>query len=123
MYFKVYDSIFSQLVHCLFNFSSEDYAKWLKKNKIKDTLKKENYLGWTSEIIMENNLMEIILFIPNFDWTIQNQGTMIHEITHVIIKIWDKNNIPYNSDTQEFLAHSISNMFEDIAKKILKLNK
>lgn len=120
-YFCVYDSIFKQKVHILINHSPEDYEKWLNRNKVEDIVAKNfnDFAAWVSEFTTEKGTTERIVFMPNFQWTIKNQGSLIHEIVHVIVKIWEFNNIPYNQHTQEFLAHSIANLYEDIAEKLI----
>lgn len=120
-YFVVYDSIFKQRIHVLVNYTPEIYQKWLNKNKLKGEFIKEysDFTGWTSDFQTEKGTTERIIFLPTFQWTILHQGTLIHEIVHVVIKIWQLNNTPYNQDTQEFLAHSIANLYEDIAYKLL----
>jgi hypothetical protein len=120
-YFQVYDCIFQQKIHVLMNFTEKDYEKWLNKNKVEDVEIKDfnNFAGWVSNFETQKGTTERILFIPQFEWTIKQQGTLIHEIVHVIIKVWDANNIPFNADTQEFLAHSIANLYEDIVRKLL----
>lgn len=125
VYFTVFDAIFQQKIHILLNYTPEDFAQWLNKNKIKDISVKDfaNFAGWASDFITEKETTERIIFLPKFQWTIKHQGTLIHEITHVIIKIWQFNNIPFNADTQEFLAHSIANLYEDIASEIFKKTK
>ena len=123
--FVVYDAIFKQKIHILINHTPQEYEKWLNKNKVKDIVVKEteDFTGWVSDFTTEKGTTERIIFIPIFNWTIKNQGTLIHEIVHIIIKIWQSNNIPFNVDTQEFLAHSISNLYEDIAHKLLVVAK
>ena len=120
-YFAVYDSIFKQRVHILLNHTPEEYQKWLNINKVKDITVKDykDFQGWVSEFITEKGSTERIIFLPKFNWAIKHQGSLIHEIVHIVIKIWQYNNIPYNQDTQEFLAHSIANLYEDIAEKLL----
>jgi hypothetical protein len=120
-YFVVWDSIFKQKINVLLNHSPEEYEKWLNKNKVKDIVVKDynDFSGWVSEFTTEKGKTERILFLTTFQWAIKHQSTLIHEIVHVIIKIWQFNNIPFNADTQEFLAHSIANLYEDIAEKLL----
>ena len=120
----VYDAIFQQQVDVLLNYSPEKYEKWLNRNKIKDIEVKQyaekRFAGWTSEYEVEDGVIKALIFLPTFQWAIKHQSTLIHEITHVIIKIWARNNISFNADTQEFLAHSIGNMYDDIAHKLLE---
>ena len=117
----LYDCIFNQQVDVFLNYTPEKYKNWLNREKIKDVDNKylNNFAGWTGEYTDENDKQKVIIFIPKFDWTIKDQGTLVHEIVHAIIKIWSRNNIQFNSDTQEFLAHSISNLYEDTCRKLL----
>lgn len=118
--FIVYDCIFNQAVHVLLNYTPEEYAEWLNKNKIKDICEKNfnDLAGFTTQITGANDRTQWLIYVKSFNWTIKEQGTLIHEITHAIIKIWQNNSISFNPDTQEFLAHSIGNLYEDIAAKI-----
>lgn len=120
-YFVVYDAVFNQKIHVLMNHTPEDYERWLNRNKVKDVALKslDDFAGWVSDFTTEEGQTQRILFIPRFNWAIKCQGTLIHEIVHVIIKIWSANNIPFNADTQEFLAHSIGRLYEEIAQKLL----
>lgn len=124
-YFRIYDAIFKQRIHVLLNHTSSDYQKWLNRNNVKDIIVKNfnDFQAWVSEFTTEKGNTERIIFLPTFQWAIKHQGTLIHEIVHIIIKIWQFNSIPYNQDTREFLAHSIANMYEDIAEKLLIKSK
>lgn len=120
-HFVVYDDIFKQQVDVFINYNADMYTRWLNKNKIKDIDLKcfDNFAGWVSGYDDEDGKTKFILFMPVFQWAIKHQATLIHEITHAVIKIWQKNNIPFTPDNQEFLAHSIGNMYDDIAHKLL----
>lgn len=122
---KIYDCIFHQQVTCLINHNEQDYCKWLNKNKIKDIDDKsfDNFAGFATEYTEDNGVVKRLIVLPEFQWTLKNQGTLIHEITHVIVKIFAANNIPFNVNTQEFIAHSIGNMYEDIGRALLKRMK
>jgi len=123
-YFRVYDCIFNQRVHVLLNYSKKMYEQWVKRNKL--VLNNKLGLGGdfggfvtSLDYIGDTDKFERVLFICSFQWSIKDQATLIHEITHVIMRIWGENNIPITLDTQEFLAHSIGNMYEDIGKRLL----
>lgn len=120
-YIKVDDSIFKQRVHILLNYTPEDYAKWLTKIGAKDVSTKSfnSFAGFSSAMEKEDEPDQYIIYVKRFNWAIKCQGTLIHEIVHTIVKIFNANNIPYNMDTQEFLAQEVSNMYEDIACKLI----
>ena len=125
-YIAIKESIFNRPVHVFLNYPYADYQKWLKKQHILDEEGKQNnnFAAFSTEFSSEERkYTEWVIFINDFQWTIHDMGSLIHEITHTIVKIWSSNNIPFNQDTQEFLAHSIGNLYEDISAKIHKVKK
>lgn len=122
-YFQIEESIFHRKVHVFLNYSSDDVNKWCGGGK--DDSKNDADFGAFSFSLTDakTGVTEWGIQVKQFDWTISNQGSLIHEIVHTVIKIWRQNNIPYTYDNQEFLAHSISNLYEDIAAKILNIKK
>lgn len=124
--FTVIDPIFRQRIFVLLNQDQNSYIKFLNKNDIVDTEKKDFSLDrlrgmstWIDN--KDTGLRDYLILLKEFDWTLSEQNTLIHEIVHTIIKIWDSNNIPHNTDTQEFFAHSIGNLYEQIGRKLLVL--
>ncbi len=123
-YFTVEEAVFHRRVHVFLNYSNEDYQKWCKKLRVEDLHSDNKEFSATSfEFDHDNKPTEWAIFIKRFNWSIGSQGTLIHEIVHTIIKIWRVNNIPYGLETQEFLAHEITNLYEDIAAKIMNVKK
>lgn len=123
-YFTVLEPIFHRKVHVFLNYSQEDYQRWCKKRGVVDDRTSDKEFSATSfEFDHDDQPTMWAISIKKFNWSIGSQGTLIHEIVHTIIKIWSLNHIPYNKDTQEFLAHSVANLYEDIAAKILGVKK
>lgn len=126
-YFTVTDAIFGRLIHVFINHTHNEFAEFARKKGATDYKNDDsadkNFAAFST--VMESNKGpdEFVICVKNFDWTIKDQGTLIHEIVHTIIKIWKANNIPYNDSTQEFLAHSIGNLYEDISGKIFNRTK
>jgi hypothetical protein len=122
MQFVVKDRIFNRKVHVLLNYSADDFTKWAHKKGDKsyqrDARAAANLAAFSSEIDGDGEPTEWIICLSRFDWTIQDQGTLIHEIVHTVMKIFAMNNIPFVLETQEFIAHTIGNMYEDIAAAI-----
>lgn len=120
-YFRVQDSIFKRTVHVLINYDHGEYMRWAQRYGCTfegDIGNEHNYSGFSSVIDIKDKPSEWIIVLHSFNWCIQDQGTLVHEVTHTIVKIFKENNIPFNDHTQEFLAHNIGNMFEDIAQKL-----
>lgn len=123
-YFVVRESIFNRKIHVFLNFTSSDFKKWNTKRGVEDDSHDDkDFMALSYELGSERSPTEWAISVKEFNWTIRDQGSLIHEIVHTIIKVWKLNNIPVNPDTQEFLAHSIGNLYEDIAAKLVKFRK
>lgn len=125
--FVIFDPIFRQKIHVLLNQNEKSYERFLNRRKVKDIGKKNfdlhMFQGLSTYIEAEDGYREYVILLKRFNWCIKDQGTLIHEIVHTVIKIWESNNIPYNADTQEFLAHSVGGLYELIAEKLLVITK
>jgi hypothetical protein len=128
-YFSVKESIFNRKVHVFVNFTSKQFeafaenrwkARFVGEQKHEDYDAEFNAFSWS---ITGPYGTEWIIVLKEFDWCLSDQNILIHEITHTIIKICDSNNIKVNESTQEFLAHSVGNLYEDIAGIILGTRK
>ena len=125
--FKVFDPIFRRRIYVLLNHDQNSYVKFLNRQKIKDADKDmgafDRFTGFSTHIDNTDGTQDFLILLKEFNWTIFHQGTLIHEITHIVVRIFALNNIPFNVDTQEFIAHSIARIYEDIAHKLLVIIK
>jgi len=125
--FKLCDPIFRQRIFVLLNQDEKSYERFLNRQKVKDIGEKDltlsRFQGFSTYLDDKDGVRDYVILLKEFNWAIKHQGTLIHEIVHTVIKIWESNNIPYNADTQEFLAHSIAGLYEQIADKLLVIVK
>lgn len=123
---KVTDPIFRQEIHVLLNHTQESYACFLKKHKVEDSDRNQpiaRFAGFTTSWDADDGPRNYLILIRRFQWSIFHQGTLIHEITHVVMRIFESNNIPFNQDTQEFIAHAVARIYEDVAHELLVVGK
>lgn len=126
MEFSVKDSIFGVNVHVLLNCDEEDLKKWYKKQGVEEYSSQKldpNFCGFSTFLTCRNAPDKYLIFINNYDWSIDSQETLIHEIIHTIFKIWDKSHSPVCMDTQEFFATTVGRMWSSIASEIWKRRK
>ena len=124
--FTVYDPIFEQKIKVFANCEYKSLVRFFIKNNIPKEEAEERHLfdNFTTSIFNDdNNYRCYIIFIKHFEWTLDDMNTLIHETTHTIINIWDNNNIKVTKETQEFFAHTIGNLFEDISRKLLSIKE
>ena len=124
LYFEISETIFNRRVHVLLNATQKEWKAFTKKVGVTTDSSgvfedAANFEAFSTQIDSSDRPTQWVIVLKNFDWTIKDQGSLIHEIVHTIVKIWKSNNIPFTPDNQEFLAHSIGNLYEDIVRKIL----
>lgn len=123
--FTLSDPIFRQRIFVLLNQDEKSYEKFLNKQKVKDVGEKDfelnRFKGISTHLDSADGTRDYIIVLKEFNWSIFHQGTLIHEITHIVFRIFESNNIPFNDQTQEFIAHSIGRIYEDIAHKLLTI--
>lgn len=121
---EIFDPIFRQRIFILLNQDENDYVKFLNKHKVKDVQQDKFYFnrvqGFSTYFETDDLPRQYIILLKEFDWSIFHQGTLIHEITHTVIRIFEEKNIPFNNDTQEFIANEISRIYEMVAHKLLE---
>lgn len=119
---ELLDPIFKQRIWVLLNADGEYFNEFLKKHDASNetsTDKWANFSAFATQIDCDDKPSEYIICMKEFNWSIFNQGTLIHEIVHIVIRIFATNNIPFNKDTQEFIAHMVGRIYEEIADKLL----
>ena len=120
-HFIVFDPIFSQKIHVFVNTPIKKYYEFLRKFDVKfdeDSNYALKFGGFSSCIESKTGPPEFVIFVNRFDHSIASGETLIHEIVHTMIKIWDMNHIPYDYSTQEFMAWTIGNIWADIIVKL-----
>jgi hypothetical protein len=126
MEFTVRDSIFGVKVHVLLNCSEEDFRKWCKRHGAEDYSSQKlnpNFCGFSTYLTCEEAPDKYLIFINEFNWTIPDQNTLVHEIVHTIFKIWDRAGGIVSFGSQEFFAVTVGKMYVSIAKEIMKRGK
>lgn len=118
MYFKVRDRIFERTVHVFINYSDEDLKEFGKPRAWFFDLSYGPRCAYSLQIGKDGKLDEWVIAVKEFDWTISDIGTLVHECHHTIVKIFDQHLVKINVDTQEFSATAEGLLFEDIARKI-----
>lgn len=116
----VYDPIFKQEVQVFCNTKEEDWTRWQRQRHITNADGLDpNCIAFSTHVSAAGEPNVYIIFLNRFDWTISDQESLIHEITHTIVRIWEANNIKFVPETQEFFAHSVGGLYAAIAARLL----
>jgi hypothetical protein len=124
--FVVRESIFKFPIYVLLNYTSEEFEKFAHRMgatdyKVRDAA--ANFTAFSTYMTAKDGRVDFVICLKKFDWAIAHQGTLIHEIVHTIVRMWGLNNVTVTDSNQEFFAHSIGLLYEDIAAKILRLKR
>lgn len=119
--FKTFDPIFGQEVHVFCNCDLNTYVRWQKKvgaSNIDEDFN-PNFAAFSTHVSGDDIPNKYVIWVNHFNWTLDDQASLLHEIIHTIFRIWDANRIPVCQETQEFLAASADKMYSTIAAKIM----
>ncbi len=122
--FTVSDPIFGQEIHVFCNSTESAWYNWQKRLEISNPAGLDpNHVGFSTHISFDDRPNVYVIWLNQFNWTLNDQETLIHEITHTVVRIWQANNITFCPETQEFFAHSVGGLYSVIASKILATSK
>ena len=122
-YFTVEDRIFRHLVHVLLNHSDAELQNVAKANRWDMNMGCGIRAGYSVAFTMDGRYDEWVIVLREFNWTICDMSTLIHEIHHTVVNIMELHGVKIGGDTQEFSALMEGAMFEEIARKIHKLKR
>lgn len=122
--FSVLDPIFHQRIYVFLNCKEEEYLRWQKRLNVSNGHGLDpNLVAFSTHVSAENEPNKYIVWLNHFNWTLDDQESLIHEIIHTIVRIWEANNISFVPETQEFYAHSVGRLYSVIAAKLMAEKK
>lgn len=117
--FTIYDPIFKQKIVVFINGKPEQFARFEKKLGVVNSEPLDpNLWAFSTHISGDNEPNTYIIWLNHFDWTLDDQESLVHEIIHTVVRIWEANNIVFSVHTQEFYAHSVGRLYAMIGRKI-----
>ena len=119
---KVYDPIFKQEVTVFCNCTEAELSAWEKRLGVHEDDRRglnPNFGAFSTHYSCNDAPNVYLIWLNRFDWTLDDQDTLIHEVVHTVTRIWEANNIKFVPETQEFFAHSVGRLYAAIAAKIL----
>ena len=119
---KVYDPIFKQEVVVFCNLTEKDLDVWEKRLGVHQDDRRgldPNYSAFSAHYSCDDAPNIYLIWLNRFGRTLDDQDSLIHEVIHTIFRIWEANNIPFCSETQEFFAHSVGHLYAAIGAKLM----
>jgi hypothetical protein len=119
----VYDPIFKQEIRVFCNTTEDAWMRWQRRRKIVNAEGLDpNHVAFSTHVAAEGEPNVYIIWLNHFSWTLDDQESLIHEITHTVVRIWEADNIKFVPETQEFFAHSVGRIYALIGAKLLSGN-
>lgn len=119
----IYDPVFKQEIRIFCNVTEDVWVRWQKRRKIVNADGLDpNHVAFSTHVTADGEPNIYIIFLNHFDWTLDDQDSLIHEIVHTVVRIWEANNIKFVPETQEFFAHSVGHIYALIGAKLMAAN-
>lgn len=116
----VYDPIFKQKVQVFCNCTERDYLIWQKRLNVSNIDGLDSNLRAFSTHVSSEGMPNIyVIWLNRFSWTLDDQESLVHEVVHTVVSIWEANDISFVPETQEFFAQSTGRLYSLIASKIM----
>lgn len=128
--FCVHDCVFMQKVHVFVNWTASQFDKYhvARARRLGYQITNadsrldydKDFAGFCCSWDDPGEPRQWIVLVREFRWTIDDQSTLLHELSHALIRIWDFNNVPVNAHTQEFFATSLGELYGDTLRQIVR---
>ena len=119
--FTVVDPIFKQRVKVFLNCAEGEWLRWQKGMNVANVDGfNYNLEAFSTHVYADGEPSTYVIWLNHFDWTLDDQESLIHEIIHTVLRIWETNGIFFSLETQEFYAHSVGRLYGTIASRLMK---
>src|SRR5450631_1562443 len=97
--FTIYDPIFGQSITVFINRQEADFMRWQKRLNIVNAEGFDaNFQAFTTHVSGEGEPNKYVIWLTHFNWTLDDQSSLIHEIIHAVTRIWQANNISFSPE-------------------------
>jgi len=125
MSFRIQERVFHTRIHVFLGYEIEDFHKILIKRGYEGSFYGSNTgsrtLGLTSTITHRRSpYRDVAICIPRFQNSVEDHNTLVHEIVHAVVQIFEDYSVDLNGMTQEFAAEMAGWMYQSIEERIGK---
>lgn len=119
------EKVFKLPIYILFNFTEKDLIDWEKKRGISPHASDELsvFSGRAYNYRDNDGVYTSVVWIRYFNWNITGLGTLVHELFHVVFRLFEKQNMQVADSNQEFFALIINALYEDACQEYLRHDK
>jgi hypothetical protein len=120
-HFKLEDKIYNSSTDVIVG-DWDYFHKYLKKQDIELDIANKDWIAETGEIRNDDGtLKEYYIRIPVIDWTSENYGTIIHELSHLTFNVLDSVSVKFGAENQEPYTYLLEMFLKDFLRKAMKL--
>lgn len=63
-----------------------------------------------------------VIWLEKFDWSVRDQGLLVHEMLHLVLAVFNDKGIPINKDNEESMTYTLEWCVETVFWKLRNLN-
>jgi hypothetical protein len=112
------DSIYGAQIHFFANIEMQDMIDRLNriyKNCIREITTNNQFVGCFGSIENKNDeRVGYFLWCKNFDWSVESQGTMVHELFHMTTWILNDRGMALSRESEEAYTYHLEYWFKTI---------
>ena len=121
-YFAIMDEIYHKNFHLIINESEDDVMTWLEKKhgKLPGNLVQAFNSG--QAMVIWDYAPFYYVWLKTFDWKINEQACLMHELSHVVDFVLTNAGIKINKSNTEVRAYYLEYLMKQVYKKLSKLH-
>lgn len=125
-YYPIHDKVYRKNFHLVVNETEDDFYRWIvenNQNKQDEELKKLISGGVKGLTIFEEDKPYYYIYVKEFDWKIDDQATLVHELNHFVDFVFEKSGVPINTENTEVRAYYFEYLFTKCWQALKHLNR
>jgi hypothetical protein len=121
-YFAIEDEIYHKTFHLLVNVKKEKFKNWLIEvhGELSEATK-EQFKDSKAMMVWEY-APYYYLWIEKFDWSIEDQGVLVHELSHFADYVLNNAGISIGIENTEVKSYYLEYLFKKIYNKLKSLH-
>lgn len=115
--------LYHQDLYVIWDCTKEEAKKWIEE-KFNVTMDVGSLQGFCVRFVHTKGYECAVIWLGSFDWSIEDQTTLIHELQHFVIKTLRERGIEINEHTEEAYTYyfdywmgKVYKYFSDLRKK------
>lgn len=114
-YHAIIDKVYRRNFHLIVNTDNQDFLDWVLEHhpEGKDDEKLKDMVLHCSGCYIFQFQPYCYLYVKEFNWTIDEQGVLVHELNHFVDHVFEYAGIPATTENTEVRAYYFEYIFKE----------